>query len=457
MFLTVPSLRDRATGHLVMAAITPYDRAEMGHGSAFDVDTDFLRDDAHEGFTLNGVVPNPKKSQSGVTVGSGVDLGQMSKAEIMTAPISRATREKLVQYAGKKGLAAAEYLRANPLTVSHDEAERLTNWKIEEKVATTKRVYERYTGSPFADLPKDAKTALMSVVYHGYAPHRAPIFWAAIKDGRWADAVKELKDFRDDYDSRHEREAERLQRAIDNGLLPAREWPHPPGEGPARPKRERPKWKSRDWRLNEIRRVALAVTDPAFYDPAHGSPLDSGGEEELDVNSWDEWFPSGEDFRPLGDDLEDPALSIALWLNWLNASPTRGALQGINTFLRGRRGDDAYADLYNDWHHFKSESETLNAETAELRERLASLQHETTELRERLASQQRELAAAQTNLQATRSQLEASQSQLAAAQAELAGVAEWQRRAAAAAGFVSPPWPNYVPDQPGGSIPSKPA
>ena len=46
-----------------------------------------------------------------------------------------------------------------------------------------------------------------------------PRFWDAVTNGRWQDAVDELRNFGDSYSTRRNKEADLLQKAIDHGDL----------------------------------------------------------------------------------------------------------------------------------------------------------------------------------------------------------------------------------------------
>ena len=85
---------------------------------------DFISD-LEGGQRLRGYVPAAAVSKSGVTIATGVDLGQRSEAEIDAMAIPDGLKVKLKPYAGLKKLAAVEFLAAHPLTITKDEADAL--------------------------------------------------------------------------------------------------------------------------------------------------------------------------------------------------------------------------------------------------------------------------------------------------------------------------------------------
>ena len=77
------------------------------------------------GQQLTGYVPAVEVSESGVTVATGVDLGQRSKSSIDALPIPDDLKAKLKPYAGLKTQVAVDVLARSPLTITQDEADAL--------------------------------------------------------------------------------------------------------------------------------------------------------------------------------------------------------------------------------------------------------------------------------------------------------------------------------------------
>ena len=74
---------------------------------------------------LNGYVPVAETSNSGVTIASGVDLGQTGPRQIDFWPIDDALKIRLRLYCGLRRQDAVDFLRAHPLTISRSECEEI--------------------------------------------------------------------------------------------------------------------------------------------------------------------------------------------------------------------------------------------------------------------------------------------------------------------------------------------
>ncbi|MGM5657168.1 hypothetical protein K2185_30460, partial [Klebsiella sp. K5-312] len=85
---------------------------------------DFIQE--KEGFSTSGYVPkgsdgNPD-GNSGVTVGSGVDLGNRTSSSMINDGIDRTFAESLNAYFGLKGQDAQNQLNSNPLNLTYSQA-----------------------------------------------------------------------------------------------------------------------------------------------------------------------------------------------------------------------------------------------------------------------------------------------------------------------------------------------
>ena len=113
-------------------------------------------------------------SNSGVTVATGVDLGQQRPAayvkRLKAAGVPQALIDKLRPYMGLKRAAACKYLREHPLEITKDEAEMLEK---EMKSAHLKNTMTEYgdaansikDGKPFGNLSQEEQTILFSRHY----------------------------------------------------------------------------------------------------------------------------------------------------------------------------------------------------------------------------------------------------------------------------------------------------
>ena len=144
--------------------------------------------------------PHPEEytamGASGVTIGTGVDLGQTDADTLRGAGVSDGIVNSLSPYIGLKQNAAIRKLHKRPLTVSRATADVLDAAVIR---LHARRIAARYDQdspvAPFADLPPQAQAAIFSFLYQlgcTGGPRRAPNTWAAFLSGDWRDAAARL-------------------------------------------------------------------------------------------------------------------------------------------------------------------------------------------------------------------------------------------------------------------------
>ncbi|MFZ0773913.1 MAG: pesticin C-terminus-like muramidase [Candidatus Sulfotelmatobacter sp.] len=187
-----------------------------------DVDLSFIST-SEGGQTLQATVPDPEGSQSGATIGTGVDLGQLSVGQLNNLDIPAELRAQLEPYVGLQGTEAEQFLAQHPLEITPEQAEQLDRAVLDPLVDSVSDNFDRASTSTFSSLPQAAQTVIADVAtqYGSNLSQATPTFWTAVTEGRWQDAVNELRDFGDRYPSRRGREADLLQAAIDSGGLPA--------------------------------------------------------------------------------------------------------------------------------------------------------------------------------------------------------------------------------------------
>jgi hypothetical protein len=198
--------------------------AEESAGTDTDIDWDFIGE--QEGAaSQEGYVPNPEESQSGVTVGTGVDLGARNANDLEALGLSDALREKLEPYLGLKKQDAVDALAANPLNLTAEEVEELDEAVKEQAVDSLVSTYNEEVNarnaedggsrSTFEELPAEMQTVIASVHFqYGSLESETPNFFDQVVDQRWSDALGNLRDFGDDYSSRRGREADLLESAM---------------------------------------------------------------------------------------------------------------------------------------------------------------------------------------------------------------------------------------------------
>ena len=176
-----------------------------------NIDWDFISE-LEGGQILEGYVPAVEKSQSGVTIATGVDLGQKSEASIDALAIPDTLKAKLKPYAGMKKRTALDFLNENPLSITAEEASALDRAIKQGSAAAVRERYNQAVpqSSPrFDDLSQETQTVICSVAfqYGSNLERRTPNFWRACTAGRWDDLLAELRDFGDDYPTRRKKEA----------------------------------------------------------------------------------------------------------------------------------------------------------------------------------------------------------------------------------------------------------
>jgi hypothetical protein len=116
-------------------------------------------------------------SNSGVTVGSGVDLGATDADELKGYGVSAALIEKLKPYIGKHRADACKALREKPLTLTDEEAEEMNRFGFSKHAENVKLEYGRASKAyaktnpgktlrPWDELSQGEQTALASREYH---------------------------------------------------------------------------------------------------------------------------------------------------------------------------------------------------------------------------------------------------------------------------------------------------
>jgi hypothetical protein len=213
------------------ALVCPAPLAKRADGAKVDVDWSFIS--AREGGqVLSGYVPDASGSQSGVTLGTGVDLGQRSESDLDRLDIAADLKAKLKPYCGKKSKDAADYLKKNPLVITAADASALDlaikQPLLDRLVAAYDNAVDHANASDdcsrvhFSELPQGVQTALASANFqYGSLPGSTPNYWKQVTEQRWKDASDNLKKFGDAYPTRRKLEAALIDAALAAaGVLP---------------------------------------------------------------------------------------------------------------------------------------------------------------------------------------------------------------------------------------------
>lgn len=214
------------------------------------VDKEFL--ERSEGaLEVKGYVPTDKNEKvvasSGVTISTGVDLGQQDAAgtkAVLDAYIKAkgnpdrvdvaALMKKLDPYFGLKKQKAVDALAKTPLTVTEAEARLLADaFGYATQTKAAKQFDKKNTqGMVFKKLPTEAQTVIVDFAYqYGLSDSKDSIrqtFWKYVYDGEWKKLADWLLSKPDPYTKRRYREGDAVQFGIDNEYLPESGNPCPP-------------------------------------------------------------------------------------------------------------------------------------------------------------------------------------------------------------------------------------
>lgn len=205
------------------------DRQHVDNTHGVDIDWGFIG--PLEGERLqDGYVPELGRSQSGVTVATGVDLGQRNSRDLERLGLSDSLRAKLEPYLGLKQHEAQAALDANPLHLSEAEVDELDQAVRGHQVDLVVNEYNSEVTAlnaadggnrpTFQELPREMQTVIASVSFqYGDLSEKAPNFFEQVTHQRWDDALANLRNFGDDYSTRRNTEADLLTRGI-AGLEP---------------------------------------------------------------------------------------------------------------------------------------------------------------------------------------------------------------------------------------------
>lgn len=166
-----------------------------------------------EGRSLHGYVPNPTKSQSGVTIATGFDIGAVSDEAWPKLPSW--AQQLFSHYRHLHGMAALGTVHAAPLSITEEQADELDVISTSQTQAILEEHYNAASEVKFWELPEAAQTVLASVTFQYGTPWvRCPKFWDASIKQDYSEMIIELFDFGDAYSTRRKAEAEYLEQNI---------------------------------------------------------------------------------------------------------------------------------------------------------------------------------------------------------------------------------------------------
>ena len=174
---------------------------------------DIVEISSYEGNKLKGYVPNPEGSKSGVTIGSGLDLGNRNINDLKGLPENIIT--KLEPFLGLKGNEAVT--KAGELNITKQEAQIINTFAHKQSLTKLKNKWKKDSGKSFSLLSKEQATVLASVAFqYGDLKTETPTFYRLALAGDWQGVYDELIDFKDNYPTRRKKEAAYLKKYLDN-------------------------------------------------------------------------------------------------------------------------------------------------------------------------------------------------------------------------------------------------
>ena len=168
-----------------------------------------------------GYVPCDKAGRplgvSGVTIGTGVDLGQQTGAGLLDMGVPHAVVKKLLPYIGLKKAAALAAIKAQPLVLTPAEVAAIDDAVFARYVRDIEARYNKDNpASPFADSPPEAQAVLVSILYQRGlgSPKNYPNTWKLLLAGDWPGAAAKLCNWAlwDGYQTRRAAEGKLLKR-----------------------------------------------------------------------------------------------------------------------------------------------------------------------------------------------------------------------------------------------------
>lgn len=151
---------------------------------------------------------------SGVTIATGVDLGQTDKVTLREYGVRQELIDVLMPYIGLKKDAAIHKLSQMPLRINPGDAEHLDHCVHNGYLRRYVRpAYDKASSVPFDDLPKQAQAVVFSCCYQkgcGGVRREWPRLWSYLTSQDWRAASRELKTGFKQY---------KLRRSVEGRLL----------------------------------------------------------------------------------------------------------------------------------------------------------------------------------------------------------------------------------------------
>jgi hypothetical protein len=163
--------------------------------------------------------------KSGVTIGTGFDLGQNNFHDLQQLNLPPELHIKLIPYLLKQKKSAVTYLNEHPLLISEQDAEIINQRKKEAHAKQLQKKYDHESKVLFEDLPYEIQTVLFSITYQyglGAVKSSLRLFWKASITQDYEAMIKILLNF-GVYQSRRRAEADMVKK-MQNRLKSKPNW-----------------------------------------------------------------------------------------------------------------------------------------------------------------------------------------------------------------------------------------
>jgi len=153
----------------------------------------------------------PQSGKSGVTVSTGFDVGQRQNLEGLSPEV----QAKLQPFLGAKREEAQRRLASmGGVELTPEQAQEVSGFAKNETEQKMREEWEKMSDIPFDSLTPAQKTVMASVMHQYGTFRRAPRFSQFAGKGQWDKVVGELRNFKDQYKSRRNKEADYLQQSL---------------------------------------------------------------------------------------------------------------------------------------------------------------------------------------------------------------------------------------------------
>jgi GH24 family phage-related lysozyme (muramidase) len=155
----------------------------------------------------------PESGKSGVTIGAGMDVGQRQNLEGLPLEV----QQKLQPFVGLKNEDATRKLASSGgVNLEPEEIQQVDSFIKKETEDKMRDYWQKNSDIPFENLTPSQKTVLASVMHQYGNFSNVPRFANYAVKGQWPKVMNELRNFKDEYPSRRNKEADILEQDLNN-------------------------------------------------------------------------------------------------------------------------------------------------------------------------------------------------------------------------------------------------